>query len=205
MKEKNQRKKPKNKIIKLNSPLKEEETKRLNAGDLIELSGKIFLARDRVHKLLTEKIHSKFQRKLKNSVIYHCGPIARKEKGKWKILSAGPTTSARMEAFQEKLIENYGIKGIIGKGGMQEKTLNALKKFNAVYFLAVGGTAALLAERIIEIKNVFFLEEFGVPEALWEVEVKNFPLIVSMDSKGKSLHKIVENNSKQKLKQKIGD
>ncbi|MBU2477011.1 fumarate hydratase C-terminal domain-containing protein, partial [Candidatus Micrarchaeota archaeon] len=95
-------------------------------------------------------------------------------------------------------------KGVIGKGGMKEKTLKALEEFGAVYFLAVGGTAALLAERIVKVKNVFFLEEFGIPEALWEFEVKEFPLIVSMDSKGKSLHKEVLENSKEKLKKILG-
>lgn len=188
------------KVIKLNAPLKEEEIEKLNAGDLVELTGTIFLARDRVHKLLAEKIDEKFQEKLKDGVIYHCGPIAKKENGKWKILSAGPTTSTRMEPFEETMLEKYGIKAVIGKGGMKEKTLKALEKFGAVYLLAVGGTAALLAERIVKVKNVFFLEEFGVPEALWEFEVKDFPLIVSMDSKGKSLHKEVLEESEKKLK-----
>jgi fumarate hydratase class I len=190
-----------NKVIKLNIPLDEKKARELNAGDLVELTGTIFLARDRVHKLLTEKIDEKFSEKLKNSVIYHCGPIAKKEKNEWIILSAGPTTSTRMEAFEYNVIRDYGIKGIIGKGGMKEKTLKALKEFGAVYFLAVGGTAALLAERIIKVKNVFFLEEFGIPEALWEIEVKNFPLIVSMDSKGKSLHEKVLEESTKKLKE----
>ncbi len=189
------------KIIKLKTPLKEKEIEKLNAGNLVELTGTIFLARDRVHKLLAEKINEKFQKKLKNGVIYHCGPIARKEKEKWKILSAGPTTSTRMESFEEKIIQDYQIKAVIGKGGMKEKTLKALQKFKAVYLLAVGGTAALLAERIIKVKNVFFLEEFGIPEALWELEVKDFPLIVSMDSKGKSLHKEVLEESQKKLKE----
>jgi len=189
------------KIVKLKIPLKEEEIEKLNAGDLVELTGTIFLARDRVHKLLTEKIDEKFQEKLKNGAIYHCGPIAKKEKGKWKILSAGPTTSTRMEEFEEKIMEKYGVKAVIGKGGMKEKTLKALQKFGAVYLLAVGGTAALLAEKIVKVKNVYFLEEFGVPEALWEFEVKDFPLIVSMDSKGNSLHKEVLIESEQKLKE----
>ncbi|MFH1663447.1 MAG: FumA C-terminus/TtdB family hydratase beta subunit [archaeon] len=188
------------KAIKLITPLEEKKIKELNAGDLVELSGTIFLARDRVHKLLTEKINPDFQKKLKNGAVYHCGPIARKEGSEWKILSAGPTTSTRMEPFEEKILEEYKVKAVIGKGGMGEKTLNALKKFNAVYLLAVGGTAALLAEKIIKVKNVFFLEEFGVPEALWEFEVKDFPLIVSMDSKGNSLHKKVLAESEKNLK-----
>ncbi|MFH1695835.1 MAG: FumA C-terminus/TtdB family hydratase beta subunit [Candidatus Micrarchaeota archaeon] len=192
------------KVIKLNIPVDDKKVRELNAGDLVELTGTIFLARDRVHKLLTEKTDEKFKEKLKNGVIYHCGPIARKEKEKWIILSAGPTTSTRMEAFEYDVIRDYGIKGVIGKGGMKEKTLKALEEFGAVYFLAVGGTAALLAERIVKVKNVFFLEEFGIPEALWEFEVKEFPLIVSMDSKGKSLHKEVLENSKEKLKKILG-
>jgi len=189
------------KVIKLHTPLKEQEIRKLNSGDLVELTGTIFLARDRVHKSLTEKIDEKFQAKLKNGVIYHCGPIAKKENGKWKILSAGPTTSTRMEEFEETMMEEYGIKAVIGKGGMKEKTLNALQNFGAIYLLAVGGTAALLAEKIVKVKNVFFLEEFGIPEALWEFEVKDFPLIVSMDSKGRSLHKEVLEESEKKLKE----
>ncbi len=189
--------------IKLKIPLKEEKIRELNAGDLVELSGTIFMARDRVHKLLTEKIDEKFQQKLSNGAIYHCGPIAKKEGKEWKILSAGPTTSIRMEAFESEVIEKYGIRAVIGKGGMKEKTLEALQKFGAVYLLAVGGTAALLAEKIIKVKNVYFLEEFGIPEALWEIEVKDFPLIVSMDSKGNSLHKEVLENSEKKFRELI--
>jgi fumarate hydratase class I len=186
---------------KLSIPLDDKKSRELNAGDLVELTGTIFMARDRVHKLLTEKTDEKFKEKLKNGVIYHCGPIAKKEKETWKILSAGPTTSTRMEAYEYDIIRDYKIKGIIGKGGMKEKTIKALEEFGAVYFLAVGGTAALLAERIVKVKNVFFLEEFGIPEALWEIEVKDFPVIVSMDSKGKSLHKEVLESSSKKLKE----
>lgn len=188
------------KIIKLKTPLGEEEIKELNIGDLVELSGTIFLARDRAHKLLSEKFLPEFRKKLNASAIYHCGPIAKKEGKKWRIISAGPTTSTRMEPYEPKMIKDYGVKAVIGKGGMKEATLRALMESNAVYLLAVGGASALLAEKIVKVKNVFFLKEFGTPEAVWEVEVKNFPLIVSMDSKGGSLHKEVQDNSVQKLR-----
>jgi len=185
-------------VIKLQTPLKEEKIRELNIGDFVELSGTVFFARDRIHKILSEKVNAEFKEKMKNRVIYHCGPIAKKENKKWKIISAGPTTSKRMEEFQSKIIEDYKLKAVIGKGGMGKKTLNALEKFGAVYFSAIGGASALLAEKIVEVKNVFF-EEFGLPEALWEVKVKDFPLIVSMDSKGNSLHENVLKESKKRL------
>ncbi len=184
--------------IKLKIPFNEKEIKELNTGDFVELTGTIFLGRDKVHKKLSERIDEKLKEKLKGKMIYHCGPIAKKEE-KWKIISAGPTTSIRVEKFMPKIIEEYKIKGIMGKGGMGKNTLKSLKENNAVYFLAVGGTAALLAKKITEVKNVFFLEEFGVPEALWEVEIKDFPAIVSMDSKGNSLHDKIKENSIKKL------
>ncbi|MBU1120899.1 MAG: FumA C-terminus/TtdB family hydratase beta subunit [archaeon] len=189
------------KIIRLRTPLNEEEIRELNSGEMVELSGTIFLARDRAHKLLSEKTLPEFRKTLNASAIYHCGPIAKKEGKKWKIISAGPTTSSRMEPYESEIIKNYGVKAIIGKGGMKEGTLRALMEFNAVYLLAVGGASALLAEKIVKVKNVFFLKEFGIPEAVWEVEVKNFPSIVSMDSKGESLHKEVLHNSIQKFKE----
>ncbi len=187
-------------VIKLRTPLKEKEIKELNIGDFVELSGTLFFARDRIHKLLAEKVNPKFQEKRKCKAVYHCGPIAKKENKKYKIISAGPTTSKRMEEFQEKILKEYKVKAVIGKGGMGKNTLKALEKCGAVYLLAVGGTSALLAEKVVEVKNVFFEKEFGLPEALWEVEVKDFPLIVSMDSKGKSLHEKVLEQSLKKLR-----
>jgi len=173
-------------MIKLKTPLKEEDVRKLKIGDKVELNGTIFTARDMAHKYFIEN-PSEFKEKLKNSVIYHCGPIAKKKK-EWKIIAAGPTTSIREEPYEAYIIKNYRIKAVIGKGGMGKKTLGALKKYGCVYLSVVGGAAALLANSIKKVKNVYKLE-FGVPEAIWELEVKNFPAIVTMDAKGNSLHK----------------
>ncbi len=185
--------------IKLCVPFKEEELNKVNAGDLVELTGTIFCGRDKVHKLLSEKSFPELQKKMADGLIYHCGPILKKGV-KWQMVSAGPTTSMRMEKFMPEIIKNYRIKGVMGKGGMGKNTLNALKENNAVYFLAIGGTAALLAGKILEVKNVFFIKEFSETEALWEITVKDFPAIASM-AKGISLHEKILESSKEKLKE----
>lgn len=189
---------------KLKIPLKEEDTRKLKVGDTVQLTGTIFTARDAMHKYLIEEKPNEFKNLLENSVIYHCGPIVKKEGPEWKIISAGPTTSIREEPFEAKLIKEYKIKAIIGKGGMEEKTQVALKKFGCVYLSAVGGTAAILANSIERIKNVYLLEKFGIPEALWEFEVKDFSSIVSMDSLGNSLHKEIFNKSKKEYTELLG-
>lgn len=160
----------------------------LNIGDKVLLNETVFTARDKAHLFLLE---NDFQ-KIKNSIIFHCGPIVKDN----KVVAAGPTTSYRLNPYTPKLIEKYGIKAIIGKGGMDNSVLNALRG-KAVYFSAVGGAALVYAERM-KIKNVYKLE-FGMPEAIWELEVKEFPVIVTMDSKGNSLHKDILNKSKTLL------
>jgi len=125
--------------------------------------------------------------------LYHCGPLMKKIKNKWQVISTGPTTSGRMELFEDKFIEKFGIKIIIGKGGMGEKTKEALQKYGTVYTAYTGGAGALAAECIKDTLAVYWLEEFGMPEAVWIFSVKEFgPLIVAMDSHGKSLYKTPE-------------
>jgi len=138
---------------------------------------------------------------LKDQIIYHCGPVVVKEEGDWKVTAAGPTTSIREEPYQAEIIERFGIRAVIGKGGMGEKTLQALKKFGCVYLHAVGGAAQVLGECVKKVQNVYLLKELGSPEAIWELVVEDFPVVVTMDSHGKSLHKEILENSKKKLQE----
>jgi tartrate/fumarate subfamily iron-sulfur-dependent hydro-lyase beta chain len=125
-----------------------------------------------------------------NMALYHCGPLMKKIKNEWTVISAGPTTSSRMEIFEDKFLEKYETKIIIGKGGMGEKTKNALKKNNSLYTAYTGGAGALAAERIQKVISVYWLEKLGMPEAVWIFKVKDFgPLIVAMDSNGNSIYK----------------
>ena len=182
-------------MIKLNIPLKEEEIRKLKIGDNVLLDGVIFTARDMAHKFFVENKDNEFKKLLDNGVIYHCGPIARKN-NEWKIVAAGPTTSIREEPYMAEIIKEYGIKAIIGKGGMAKKTLDACKKYGCVYLAAIGGAAILLAKNIKRVVNVYHLE-FGLPEAIWELEVEDFPAIVAMDANGNSLYDNVMEESKK--------
>ena len=190
--------------IQLETPISEQTVRRLNVGDEVEISGAIVTARDAAHKYLLEtpynEVDAKLRGYLKDGVIYHLGPIVKKIEGKWRIISAGPTTSIREEPYEAEIIKKYGIRGIIGKGGMGKKTLKAFGQFGGVYLSAVGGAAALLASRIKEVIGVYKLEEFGMPEAMWVLKVEKFPCIVSLDSHGKSLYEQVEEKSKSIFK-----
>ena len=179
-------------MIILNTPLSREDIQNLNVGDKIAISGRIFSARDKAHEFLLEE---QFE-KIKNSVIYHCGPIIKQN----KVIAAGPTTSSRMNTYTPSLIKKYGIKAIIGKGGMDDSVKEALKG-NAVYLSAIGGAACLYAEKMKVID--VYKKEFGMPEAIWEFEVKEFPVIVTIDSKGNSLYDKVLKKSKAVFLNKI--
>jgi len=130
--------------------------------------------------------------KLKNGILYHCGPVVIKdEQGNWKCVAAGPTTSIREEPYQWQVIRDLGLRGVIGKGGMGDKTLAACKDHGCVYLHAIGGAAQVLAACIKRVANVYMMEQFGAPEAVWEFEVASFPAVVTMDAHGNSLHKEV--------------
>ena len=177
-------------MIKLKTPISEESIRRLKVGDAVLLSGTIVTARDEAHKLMVEEKPDFIRDFLKESVIYHCGPVVKKNDDEsWSFVSAGPTTSAREEPYQADVICEYRARGVIGKGGMGNKTSEGLQKCGAVYFHAVGGAGALIAHAVKKVKTVFKLEEFGTPEAFWVIEVEDFPLVVTMDSHGGSLHK----------------
>jgi len=142
---------------------------------------------------------------LAGSIIYHCGPVVRKNAdGTYDFVAAGPTTSAREEPYQADVIGRYGVRGVIGKGGMFDKTRKGLVKHGAVYLHAVGGTAQSLARTVVRVERVFQLEEFGVPEAMWVIEVKDFPTVVTMDAQGGSLHETIAEASKSVLLKLLG-
>ena len=182
--------------MRLTLPITEKQTRQLKLGDFVFLNGIIYTARDAAHKYLIEENPQKFKNKLKNTAIYHCGPIVRKKANSYEIISAGPTTSIREEPYEWKIIKNYKIRAIIGKGGMGDKTTEACKRYGCVYLSAIGGAAAVLAKSIVKVVNVYKLE-FGVPEAIWEIEVKDFPAIVTIDAKGNSIHKNIYRISKK--------
>jgi len=141
--------------------------------------------------------------KLANGIIYHCGPIINKENSEIKIISAGPTTSERLSMYAPEIIKKYKIKAIIGKGGMDNNTLQALKKYGCVYLAATGGAGALIANTIKKVKNIYKETEFGMPEAIYELEVEKVPLVVAMDSRGDSIYENIFNDSQKKYKKLV--
>ena len=167
-------------MAELNLPVSEKEIRTLEVGDFLELNGLMITGRDAAHQWLMQEFRSEVAPYLKDSLIYHCGPVVnQKDDGSWEFVAAGPTTSIREEPYQADVIARYGLRGVIGKGGMGPKTLKGLSDSGAVYLHAVGGAAQVLAHAIPKVEKVFMLEEFGVPEALWVIEVRNFPVVVS--------------------------
>ena len=174
--------------VKLDIPLSEESVRSLKLGDAVFLTGRIYTARDAAHKYLAGKPDLGRVPDFRNGAIYHCGPVIVKENGNWRVTAAGPTTSSREEPYEAFVIEKYGIRAIIGKGGMGKATLEACRRFGCVYLHAIGGAAQVLANAVQQVSAVHFLEEFGAPEAIWQFEVKDFPAVVTMDAAGHSLH-----------------
>ena len=191
-------------MIQLSAPFTFEKIAALKVGDAVELSGILFTGRDAVHKYLHEGGALPKGVNLQHGIIYHCGPVVMKdEQGNWKVTAAGPTTSIREEPYQGDIIKQFGLRGVIGKGGMGSRTLAACKECGCVYFHAIGGAAQVLAECIKKVRNVYFLEEFGSPEAIWELEVERFPAVVTMDSHGNSLHDEVFSKSQAELSKRL--
>jgi fumarate hydratase class I len=181
--------------VALNAPLTEADVRALRIGDVVMVSGRMFTGRDAVHSHLMKHEPPV---DLRGAVLYHCGPVVVKEGERWRVTAAGPTTSIREEPYQGDIIKRYGIRAVIGKGGMGAKTLAALKEHGAVYLNAIGGAAQFYARAITSVEGVSLLE-FGTPEAMWHLTVDNFPAIVTMDAHGNSLHKDVEQASGQQL------
>lgn len=185
--------------MRLEAPFTEKKIRALKVGDIVEISGVVYTGRDAVHKHLHDGNPPPID--LNDSIIYHCGPVVVEDGGKWVVKAAGPTTSAREEPYQGDLMGKLGIRGVIGKGGMGPKTLEACQKYGGAYLHAIGGAAQVLAERITNVHGVHWKEKFGSPEAIWEFEVDSFPVVVTMDSHGNSLHKDLLASSTAKLEE----
>jgi len=187
-------------IFNLTLPLDESTVRSLPLDAQVRLTGTIFTCRDAGHKYLAARTPEQVtEPDLRNAVFYHCGPVVIRENNEWKITAAGPTTSSRENAYMPEIIRKYGVKAIIGKGGMNRATAEACQKFGCVYLQAIGGAAQILASAIVRAVHPYFLEEFGSPEAIWQLEVKDFPAIVTMDANGNSLHEIVAEHSQAAL------
>jgi len=184
----------------LDTPLDEETVALLRAGDIIYLSGTVFTARDEAHMELLE--HGEPEGLDTTGLgLYHCGPVMRQVDGEWQVVAAGPTTSFRMETLEPRFLDMFGVKVIIGKGGMGPATLEALRKHNVVYASFTGGAGALAARGLGRVVGVHYLEELGMPEAVWIFEARDFgPLVVSMDAHGNSLYADVDDRTRENLK-----
>ncbi len=181
--------------VKLTTPISEDQIRSLKVGDVVLLNGMLHMGRDVLHHHL---VSHDSPVDLRGGAIYHCGPVMLKEGAKWEVKAAGPTTSIREEPYQGDIIRKFGVRAVIGKGGMGPKTLAALKEVGAVYFSAIGGAAQYYSNCITEVAGVDFIE-FGIPEAMWHVKVKDFPVIVTMDAHGNSLHADVDKASAKEL------
>ena len=186
----------------LETPIGEEETRKLRVGDVFYITGTIITARDEAH-LKALELHEKGEKTpidFKGKGIFHCGPIMRKVDGEWTVVAAGPTTSARMENFQDSFIKAFKPATIIGKGGMGDRTSEACKKYGCIYGAFTGGAALLAARGIKRVKDVFWLDALGMPECLWVYEVENFgPMIVTIDTHGGNLTKQVGDKVQERL------
>lgn len=191
-------------MTELTTPISEEKIRELKVGDPVAISGVVFTGRDAVHKYLHEGGELPGDVNLEGSIIYHCGPVVVKDDaGEWKVTAAGPTTSIREEPYQADIMKKFGVRGVIGKGGMGSKTLAGCAENGGVYLHGIGGAAQVLAEHITQVRAVYFLEEFGSPEAIWELEVNQFPAVVTMDSHGRSLHAEVAEASQAVLDENL--
>jgi fumarate hydratase class I len=199
----------------LTFPIDENTIRSLHVGDPVALSGVMLTGRDAVHKWLVDTFIKKTRSPqgddlsvydaicplLKDAVIYHCGPVVGGMDTKaYHFVAAGPTTSIREEPYQGDVMRHFGLRGVIGKGGMGAKTLKACQEVGSVYLHAIGGAASLIAQTVRRVLGVYKLD-FGVPEAMWVIEVQDFPAVVTMDAHGASLHDVVEAQSQAALQE----
>jgi len=199
----------------INIPISDETIRSLKVGDPVALSGVMVTGRDAVHKWMADTfikktrppqgddlaVYEAIKPLLESGVIYHCGPVvAGLDTKDYRFVAAGPTTSIREEPYQGDVMHHFHVKGVIGKGGMGIKTLAACKEVPGVYLHAIGGAASFIAQSVKRVLGVYKLD-FGVPEALWVIEVKDFPVVVTMDAQGNSLHADVEASSKAILEE----
>jgi len=199
----------------INIPISDDTIHGLKVGDPVMLNGIMLTGRDTVHKWMIDtfirktrepqgddlKVYEAIKPLLNKSVIYHCGPVVSGlDTRHYEFVAAGPTTSIREEPYQAEVMSHFNIKGVIGKGGMGPKTLQGCKDTPGVYLHAIGGAASYIAQRVTRVLEVFKLE-FGVPEAMWVIEVKDFPVVVTMDAKGQSLHAVIQERSSKVLQE----
>ena len=197
----------------LTTPISDEAIRDLKVGDAVNLSGIVVTGRDAAHKWMIEtfikktrapqgddlQVYEELKKLLNGSVIYHCGPVvAGLDTKEYKFVAAGPTTSIREEPYQADVMKHFNVKGVIGKGGMGAKTLKGCEETPGVYLHAIGGAASYIAKTVTKVLGVYKME-FGVPEALWVIEVKDFPVVVTMDAHGGSQHAVIEESSKKVL------
>ncbi|HND47134.1 MAG TPA: FumA C-terminus/TtdB family hydratase beta subunit [Anaerolineales bacterium] len=197
----------------ITTPISDEAIRDLKVGDSVALSGMMVTGRDAAHKWMMEtfikktrapqgddlQVYEELKKLLNGSVIYHCGPVVSGlDTKEYKFLAAGPTTSIREEPYQADVMKHFNVKGVIGKGGMGAKTLKGCQETPGVYLHAIGGAASFLAQTVVKVHGVFKME-FGVPEAMWVIEVKDFPVVVTMDSHGGSQHAVIDDASKKVL------
>jgi fumarate hydratase class I len=197
----------------LTTPISDEAIRDLKVGDSVSLTGMMVTGRDAAHKWMIEtfikktrpaqgddmQVYEELKKLLNGSVIYHCGPVVSGlDTKEYKFVAAGPTTSIREEPYQADVMKHFNVKGVIGKGGMGAKTLKGCEETPGVYMHAIGGAASYIAQTVVKVHGVFKMD-FGVPEAMWVIEVKDFPVVVTMDSHGGSQHAVIEEASKKVL------
>ena len=197
----------------ITTPISDDLVRELKVGEPVLLSGVMVTGRDAAHKWLIEtfikktrepkdgdlQVYEDLKRLLNGSVIYHCGPVVSGlDTKEYKFLAAGPTTSIREEPYQADVMKHFNVKGVIGKGGMGAKTLKGCQEGPFVYFHAIGGAASYIAQSVQKVLGVYKME-FGVPEAMWVIEVKDFPVVVTMDAHGDSQHAVIDSSSQEVL------
>jgi fumarate hydratase class I len=187
----------------LHYPFTLDQIKGLRAGQFVAVSGLVFTARDRVHKYLFDG--GKCPADLKDGAIYHCGPVMLRKEGAWVVCAAGPTTSTREEPYLPRLVKDGGVRVIIGKGSLGRTSEATCKQNGCVYLHAVGGAAQILAEKVVAVKGAHFVREFGLTEAMWELELKDFPAIVAIDAQGRNLLRCTQSGSRRVLARLLGD
>jgi fumarate hydratase subunit beta len=191
-------------VYRLRTPVSEEMVRKLRVNDTIYLTGTIVTARDAAHRRALDfnKEGKQLPVNLEGLAVFHCGPIVTKKDNTWRVVAAGPTTSARMDLFEDMFIKNFKVRIVVGKGGMGKRTVDAMKRYGTVYGAFTGGAAVLAVKAIKQVKSVEW-SDLGMPEAMWILEVENFgPLTVAIDSHGNNLFTTIQTKAEQQ-KQKI--
>jgi len=196
-------------VYKLKTPISEEEIRKLSVNDVLYVSGTMVTARDQAHRRALEhfKQGKTLPINLEGSAVFHCGPLMKRVNEKWIVVAAGPTTSTRMDIFEDEFIKDFKVRVIIGKGGMGRRTTEAMAKYGAVYGAFTGGAAVLAAKAVKNVRNVEWYD-LGMPEAMWVLDVEEFgPLSIAIDSHGNNLFEDIQKKAeenKQRIYRKLG-